>query len=73
MGNADEDGVPVGGSGSSGDVVLDCMGHVPIGLDAIQARTGLPTATLQAQLLDLELDGHLARMPGGLFQRIVRT
>jgi len=70
---ADEDGVPVGGSGSSGDAVLDCMGHVPIGLDAIQARTGLPTATLQAQLLDLELDGHLARMPGGLFQRIVRT
>ena len=73
MDNADEDGVPVGGSGSSGDAVLDCMGHVPIGLDAIQARTGLPTATLQAQLLDLELDGHLARMPGGLFQRIVRT
>ena len=73
MGNSDEDVVPVGDSGSSGDVVLDCMGHVPIGLDAIQARTGLPTATLQAQLLDLELDGHLARMPGGLFQRIVRT
>jgi DNA processing protein len=70
---ADEDGVPVGGFGASGDAVLDCMGHVPIGLDAIQARTGLPTATLQAQLLDLELDGHLARMPGGLFQRIVRT
>ena len=73
MGNSDEDVVPVGDSGSSGDAVLDCMGHVPIGLDAIQARTGLPTATLQAQLLDLELDGHLARMPGGLFQRIVRT
>ena len=73
MGHADEDGMPVGGSVSSGDAVLDCMGHVPIGLDAIQARTGLPTATLQAQLLDLELDGYLARMPGGLFQRIVRT
>lgn len=73
MGHPDKDVVPVGDSGSSGDAVLDCMGHGPIGLDAIQARTGLPTATLQAQLLDLELDGHLARMPGGLFQRIVRT
>ena len=62
-----------GGSGHSGDAVLDCMGHAPIGLDAIQARTGLATATLQVHLLDLELDGHLARMPGGLFQRVVRT
>ena len=53
--------------------VLDAMGHAPIGLDAIQARTGLPTPALQARLFDLELDGHLARMPGGLFQRIVRT
>lgn len=55
------------------DTVLDCMGHGPIGLDAIQARTGLPTAVLQAHLLELELDGQLARMPGGLFQRMVRT
>ncbi|MBY0466039.1 MAG: DNA-processing protein DprA [Burkholderiales bacterium] len=64
---------PADGTGQSGDAVLDSMGHVPIGLDAIQARTGLSTATLQARLLDLELDGHLARMPGGLFQRVVRT
>lgn len=69
----DETRSAAGAAGQSGDVVLDCMGHSPIGLDAIQARTGLPTATLQANLLDLELDGHLARMPGGLFQRIVRT
>lgn len=60
-------------SGQPVDAVLDCMGHTPVGLDAIQARTGLSTAALQAHLLDLELDGHLARMPGGLFQRIVRT
>lgn len=53
--------------------VLHSMGHSPMGLDAIQARTGLATATLQAQLLDLELDGHVVRMPGGLFQRVVRT
>lgn len=60
-------------SAEPGEVVLECIGHAPIGLDAIQARTGLSTATLQALLLDLELDGHLARMPGGLFQRLVRA
>lgn len=59
--------------GREGDGLLDAMGHAPIGLDALQARTGLPTPELQARLLDLELDGYLARMPGGLFQRIVRT
>jgi hypothetical protein len=25
---------------------------------------------LQAKLLELELDGELARLPGGLFQRV---
>lgn len=61
------------GAVQTADGLLHSMGHSPMGLDAIQARTGLATATLQAQLLDLELDGHVVRMPGGLFQRIVRT
>ncbi len=34
------------------------------------ARTGLDAAHLQAQLLTLELDQRVARLPGGLFQRI---
>ena len=38
-------------------------------LDALLARTGLDTAKLQAALLELELDGAVARLPGGLFQR----
>ena len=71
--SADEGSSAADRSGQPVDAVLDCMGHTPVGLDAIQARTGLSTAALQAHLLDLELDGHLARMPGGLFQRIVRT
>lgn len=39
-------------------------------LDALQARTGLDTPTLQARLLELELDGLVGRLPGGLFQRL---
>ncbi len=49
--------------------LLAALGHDPTTLDALQARTGWPTAELNARLLDLELDGHVARLPGGLFQR----
>lgn len=50
--------------------LLAAMGFDPASLDALQARTGLPTPELQAQLLALELDNRVARLPGGLFQRI---
>lgn len=52
------------------DPVLAALGHDPVALDAIQARTGLDTAHLQARLLELELDGRVARLPGGLLQRV---
>jgi len=50
--------------------LLQALGFDPVGLDALQARTGLPTALLQAELMTLELEGHVARLPGGLFQRM---
>ena len=50
--------------------LLAALGADPASLDALQARTGLDTPTLQARLLTLELAGQLARLPGGLFQRI---
>lgn len=53
--------------------LLTHMGFDPVSLDALQARCGLDTATLQAQLLALELDGAVGRLPGGLFQRLART
>jgi DNA processing protein len=58
--------------GSSADEhpLLTHMGFAPVSLDALQARCGLDTATLQAQLLTLELDGAVGRLPGGLFQRL---
>jgi len=39
----------------------------------LQARCGLDAAELQAQLMGLELDGQVARLPGGLFQRLAQT
>ena len=50
--------------------LLTHMGFAPVSLDALQARCGLDTATLQAQLLTLELDGAVGRLPGGLFQQL---
>ena len=49
--------------------LLHALGFDPVSLDALVARTGTSTAELLAHLLELELSGHVARLPGGLFQR----
>jgi DNA processing protein len=49
--------------------LLESMGFDPVTLDALVARTGIPPAQLSARLLELELQGEIARLPGGLFQR----
>lgn len=53
--------------------VLAALGFDPMGLDQLQGRTGWNTAALQGWLLEQELDGQVARLPGGLFQRLVRS
>lgn len=50
--------------------LLSQLGFDPVSLDALCARTGFSPAALQAQLLELELEGLVARLPGGLFQRV---
>ena len=49
--------------------LVQALGHDPMTLDNLQARTGWPTAELLARLMELELEGHIARLPGGLYQR----
>lgn len=49
--------------------LLSALGHDPVSLDALIARTGIDAATLQARLMELELDNQVVRLPGGLFQR----
>ncbi|MDR6453013.1 DNA-processing protein DprA [Variovorax paradoxus] len=63
--NGDAGAVP----GAREEPLLDALGFDPVSLDALSARTGWSAAALQARLLELELDGHVARLPGGLFQR----
>jgi DNA processing protein len=53
--------------------LLRQLGFDAVSLDMLCARSGRGAAELQAQLLELELDGHVARLPGGLFQRLARA
>jgi DNA processing protein len=55
------------------DPLLEALGFDPIGLDDLIARTGRSAADLSARLLDLELAGRVARLPGQLFQRVERA
>ena len=55
---------PVGGS------ILDRMGFDPVHPDVLAEQLGMPAADLYAELLELELDGSIAAMPGGRYQRI---
>ena len=50
--------------------VLTCLGYDPVDLDRLQARSGLDASAVQAVLFTLELQGRVARLPGGLFQRL---
>ncbi|MEP7140633.1 MAG: DNA-processing protein DprA [Caldimonas sp.] len=55
------------------DPILDALGYDPIGLDALIARTGRSASDLSAKLLDLELQGRVARLAGQRFQRVERA
>lgn len=48
------------------------LDDTPVSLDALSARSGLTPAHLLAMLLPLELKGRVARLPGGLYQRVSR-
>ena len=50
--------------------ILDKMGFDPVHPDVLAEQLGMPAADLYAALLELELDGSVAAMPGGRYQRI---
>jgi DNA processing protein len=50
--------------------LLAHMGFDPVNLDALCARAGMPAEQVSAQLLRLELDGRIAALPGGRYQRL---
>jgi DNA processing protein len=51
------------------DPLLQALGYDPVTLDALAERTGVAPAELNVRLLELELEGQVARLPGQRFQR----
>jgi DNA processing protein len=64
------DGALASPEGEGEDPILAAMGHDPVSQEALSARTGWGPAELGGRLLELELMGQVARLPGQLFQRI---
>ncbi|MDD5365006.1 MAG: DNA-processing protein DprA [Gallionellaceae bacterium] len=52
------------------DPLLDLMGTGPIGLDELANRSGLTVDNLSAMLFAHEMEGRVAVLPGGLYQRL---
>ena len=56
--------------GTAHGSILDKMGFDPVHPDVLAGQLAMPAADLYAALLELELDGSVAAMPGGRYQRI---
>ncbi len=52
--------------------LLDALGHDPCSPDTLAARCGLTAAETAVLLTQLELEGRIAPLPGGLYQRVHR-
>ena len=67
-----ENSVPATPPAMQGDAgrVLDALGHDPAGVDALTHRTGLTAGAVSVALVELELSGNIAPLPGGVFQRV---
>jgi DNA processing protein len=50
--------------------LLAHIGHDPVDVDSLCSRAGLSAEQVSSELLRLELDGRIAALPGGLFQRL---
>jgi DNA processing protein len=51
------------------DEILQRLGPSPLAEDQLIRDLGAPAGTVAPVLLDLELDGRIARAPGGLLSR----
>jgi DNA processing protein len=50
--------------------LIQYMGFEPCNRDTLSARSGLTPEAVSAMLLELELEGRVGSLPGGLYQRI---
>jgi len=64
--------VRMAGPGENPDArqVLDALGHDPVSVDELIARTNLTTQAVSSTLLELELQGRVASLGGGRYSRV---
>lgn len=55
---------------SEESLLLNHLGYDSISIDALCSRSGLTVETVSAMLLTFELDGRVASLPGGCYQRL---
>lgn len=63
---------PLMPAGHAEDDLLAAMGCDPVDCNTLASLPGMSVAVLAGRLLSLELAGHVQRLPGGLFQRVIR-
>jgi DNA processing protein len=61
---------PAGRNDLATEPLLALLGEDPCPLDALCARSGLSAGEIAVALLRLELDGRVAALPGGRYQRV---
>jgi DNA processing protein len=55
---------------SDAEPILKAMGYDPVSIDALVERVDLPAEQVMVRLAELEIEGAIAAMPGGKYQRL---
>jgi DNA processing protein len=61
---------PASASVDAGDSLLEQLSGGPLILDQLASRLGLTVEDVSVKLLAAEMDGTVAKLPGGLYQRL---
>jgi DNA processing protein len=64
---------PPAGKARPDDALLRTMAHGPMSMDQLAMHSGLASAALAARMTQLELEGRITALPGGMYQRIERA
>ena len=61
---------PVSAAKGTAERVLSALAHDPAGVDVLSRRCGLAVNAVCVALMELELEGRVAHLPGGVYQRL---
>ena len=58
-------------SNADAALLLEAAGHDPVSIDELAERTNIPVRAIQAGLLELEMQGRVEMLPGGIYRRLI--